>query len=122
MKWFRDRFRYAFAGIRYGVLKDRSIVLQIVFGWIAIVVAFVLRCTFYEWLWILLCITLVVVGEIFNSCIEQCVDYISLEIDPRAKKIKDMAAAAVFLICVFAGIVGCLIFIPKIGEVVFYGL
>ena len=64
MKWFRDRFRYAFAGIRYGVLKDRSIVLQIVFGWIAIVVAFVLRCTFYEWLWILLCITLVVVGEL----------------------------------------------------------
>lgn len=96
MKWFRDRFRYAFAGIRYGVLKDRSIVLQIVFGWIAIVVAFVLRCTFYEWLWILLCITLVVVGEIFNSCIEQCVDYISLEIDPRAKKIKDMAPRLFF--------------------------
>ena len=71
-----------------------------------------------EWLWILLSIVLVVSFEIINSCIEGLVDYISLKKDPRAKRIKDMAAAAVFLVSCFALVVALCIFVPKLLNLI----
>ena len=53
-------------------------------------------------------------SEIINSCIERCVDYISLEHTDQAKHIKDMAAGAVFIISIFAAIIGLYVFIPKL--------
>lgn len=53
-------------------------------------------------------------SEIINSCIERCVDYISLEHTDQAKHIKDMAAGAVFIISMFAAIIGLYVFIPKL--------
>ena len=53
-------------------------------------------------------------SEIINSCIERCVDYISLEHTQQAKHIKDMAAGAVFIISIFAAIIGLYVFIPKL--------
>lgn len=114
MKWFLGRFKYAFDGFIHGIFKDRSIMVQAFFGLMVLVFAFLFHCTLNEWMWLILCITLVLVTETINSCIEQCVDYISMEIDPRAKKIKDMAAAAVSIVCIFSAIIGIFIFLPKL--------
>lgn len=113
MKWLHGRFKYAFSGLRYA-LRDKSIAFQLFLGLLAFLAGIVLKCSKVEWLWIGLAIVLVVGFEIMNSCIENVVDYISLERDPRAKKIKDMAASAVFLVSVFALFVGFVIFFPKI--------
>lgn len=40
---------------------------------------------------------LVVIVELLNSAIESCVDYVSTERHPLAKKAKDIASAAVFV-------------------------
>ncbi|EOS60965.1 hypothetical protein C815_00975 [Firmicutes bacterium M10-2] len=114
MKWFLGRFKYAWLGIRNGLLNDKSILFQFVGGVLAFLAAYLLGCSVWEWLWILLCVTLVIVAETFNSCIERCVDYISLERDPRAGLIKDMAAAAVMIVCVFAVISAIVIMVPKL--------
>lgn len=114
MNWLVGRFKYAFEGIRDGICHDKSILFQCFLGLVALIFAAVLHCSIQEWLWILLCITLVIVGEIFNSCIEKCVDYISLERNPQAKLIKDMAAAAVLFNALFSLVVACIIFIPKL--------
>lgn len=114
MKWFLGRFKYAWQGIRNGLLTDKSILFQLIGGVLAFLAAYLLRCSVWEWLWILLCVTLVIVAETFNSCIERCVDYISLERDPRAGLIKDMAAAAVMIVCVFALISAIVIMVPKL--------
>lgn len=113
MKWFLGRFYYAFCGLK-DCMHDRSIFYQCIFGLIVLICGFVFHLNASEWRWILLCIILVIAGEIVNSCIENCVDYISLKKDPRAKKIKDMAAAFVFLIAIFAAVVGLMIFIPHL--------
>lgn len=47
------------------------------------------------WLWVL-------TVEILNTAVEVCIDYISLERHPLAKKAKDLASAAVFLSLVVA--------------------
>lgn len=114
MKWLKDRFRYAFAGLRYGVFIDKSIRFQFILACLAVIAGIVLRITLNEWIWILLCITLVIVSEIFNSCLEKTVDYISAAYTDQARVIKDMAAAAVLCSSVFAFTVACLIYIPRL--------
>lgn len=114
MAWLKNRFRYAFSGIRSGLMQDRSIRFQCLLGLLALAAGWILRLSRQEWLWILLSITLVITAEIFNSCIEKTVDYISLKKDPRAGLIKDMAASAVLVVSGFALIVALLIFLPAL--------
>lgn len=114
MKWLQGRFKYAWQGVTNGITKDKSIRFQFIGGLLAFFAAAILRCSVWEWLWILLCVTLVIVAETFNSCIERCVDYISLERDPRAGLIKDMAAAAVMIVCGFAFVSAIVIMVPKL--------
>lgn len=117
MDWLKNRFYYAGRGFRTGVFHDRSIRLQLVFGAMAVAAGLLLGLSASEWLWILSAIAMVVAAEIFNSCIEKTVDYISLKRDPRAALIKDMAAAGVSVICLYAAAAGAIIFLPKIWEV-----
>lgn len=116
MAWLLGRFRYALAGVKNGMLKDRSIRLQLLFGAAAILFSWILKIDRTEWLWILLSVALVLICETFNSCIEKTIDYISLERTVQAGLIKDMAAAAVFCASVFAFVCAIMIWIPHIAE------
>ncbi len=114
--WLINRFRYASAGLRYGVFKDRSVRFQCLLALLALTAGIVLRISRTDWLWIILAICLVIMAEIFNSCIERTVDYISEKRDPRAGLIKDMAAAAVLCASIFALAAGLIIFIPPFAA------
>lgn len=113
MKWFLDRFKYAWSGLCYAI-RDKSVFIHFFFACIVIACGFLFHVTSSEWMWLVLFITLVISGEIFNTCIERVVDYISVDRNDQAKKIKDMAAGAEFVLCVGAAVVGLLIFLPKI--------
>lgn len=112
MVWLKNKFRYAFAGLRDGLNKDKSIRLQMILGGIALLVSALLPLSAYDWLWICLAITLVLMAELFNSCLEKTVDYISLKRNPKAKQIKDMAAAAVLIASLFALVVALIVLLP----------
>ena len=114
MKWLSGRFKCAFEGLFYAIKNDKSIALQCVFGIIAIVSAILLKCNEFEFLWVCLAVCLVICIEFLNSCIERVVDYISLERCDQAKRIKDMAATAVFITSVFAFIVAIVVLLPKL--------
>lgn len=113
MKSFLARFIYAFSGIRY-VWYEKNLRAHIGFALFVVVMGFVFRLNRSEWLWVCLSIALVLFSEIVNTCIELIVDSISTKRTPRFKKIKDMAAGGVLIVCVFALIVGFAIFVPKI--------
>jgi len=68
------------------------------------VLAFALDLTPGERALVLALGLLVLVTELVNSAIEAAVDYISLERDPRAKRIKDMGSAAVAMAALAGGI------------------
>lgn len=53
-------------------------------------------------------------AELFNSAVEQIIDYIKPEMHPKAKIIKDVAAGAVLVTAIIALIIGVIIFLPKI--------
>ena len=81
---------------------------------LAIILGFVLEISLYEWLAIVVCSGLVICFEALNTVLERMANFMSREIHPEIKIIKDAAAAIVLLACIFALAVGALIFIPKI--------
>lgn len=109
LKKYRNKFRFAFAGLFDGIRNDRSIQSQLFIGILVISICCFLPLTTFEWIIIILMIGIVITMEFLNSAIEQIVDFICPQYDVRAKKIKDYAAAAVLVISICAAIIGLLI-------------
>lgn len=81
---------------------------------ILIVPGFYFHISNSEWTQIVFAIGFITVSEIFNTAIEIDIDLTSPEYHPYARDTKDVAAAAVALSGVVAGIVWLIIFLPKI--------
>lgn len=112
-----DSFKYAFMGIVTVFREERNMRTHVLLGLSALVFSLFFNLTITEWLWIVLCVFLVIVMEIWNTVIENVVDLTTNhQFHPIAKKAKDMAAAAVLVTSSFALIVGGTILVPKIWQ------
>lgn len=109
-----NSFRHALSGIRELVLSEHNARIHLTATIAVIVVCFVLGVSRHEVLMITFAVGLVWTTEIFNTCIEKTMDFISMEKHPEIKSIKDIAAGAVLIASVTALIIGFIIFIPKI--------
>lgn len=105
-----NKFYVAFVGL-VSSLKDRSIQIQYILAILACIAAWMIGCNYYEWLAVLLCIGLVIVAEILNTCIEKLCDLYSTEKNEKIKYIKDLAAGGVLFVSLIALTVGILIFV-----------
>ena len=70
----------------------------------------------WEWAILLITIGLVIGMEIMNTGLEYLVDLISYEDNLKAKKVKDLAAAATLFAAIISIIVGLIIFIPRLSQ------
>jgi diacylglycerol kinase len=117
MSWLKKRiysFRYAFEGI-YDLFAHHPNAQVHLFASITVLTAaFIFPLSKIEWCLVIICVGIVVAAEAFNTAIEYLVDWISPDIHPAAKKIKDMGAAGVLLTSFSAVGVGLFIFLPKI--------
>lgn len=117
IEFFKSRFKsfqYAFEGIFYLFRTETNAKIHLVAATLIIILSFYFGLNNVEWLFILLSIALVLICEAFNSAIEKLCDFNSLEIHPKIKIIKDIAAGAVLMAAIFALIVAIFIFIPYI--------
>lgn len=108
------KFQVAFEGLAVA-LKDKSVQIQCFFALCALVAGVVLQFNSIEWCLLFLSIGAVIAAEIFNTCIERLCDVVLPRQDERIKKIKDMASAAVLVVCfaaLFVGITIVLCHIP----------
>jgi diacylglycerol kinase len=80
----------------------------------ALLLGWYLRVSITEWLWIALTVTLVLTAELLNTAIEILTDLVSPDWNEKAGHIKDVSAAAVTVTAIFAVVVGCIIFLPKL--------
>ncbi len=92
MKKFSD----AFHGLN-SALKHRAVKVQCVLAAMAIIGGVIIRLDFYEWLAFVVCIALVITGEVMNTAIERIGDYLNQNEDPRIREIKDLSSAAVLV-------------------------
>ena len=103
----KKKFSDAFNGLKIG-FGHRAIVVQFILGLMAIIGGLIIRLDYYEWLAFIICITMVIAAEIFNTAIEKIGDYLNPEIDERIKVIKDLSSGAVLvasigslIVCIF---------------------
>lgn len=69
--------------------------------------------TVTEWCLTLFAIGFVFITEILNTSIEYLTDLVSPTYHEKAKKVKDLAAAAVLVASIVAIIIGLFVFLPK---------
>lgn len=111
-----NSFSFAIKGIRYAISSQHNILIHIILTIVAIILGFLLRISNLEWILIVIVIGLVMSAEIFNTSIEEVVNFISPERNYKAGRIKDLAAGAVLISAISAFIVGAIIFLPKIFD------
>ena len=111
-KQLKNSFGHALRGLKTTVISEQSFRLQAVAGCLVIVVALWLRIKMNEFIVILLLVASVLILELINSIIERLVDAFKPRMHPIVKEVKDMMAAAVLLMSIFAGVIGVLIFYP----------
>ena len=105
---------HAARGIGLFVRFTHNAWLEIFFAAVAVYLGFALSISPVEWSLIVISIGLVVVAEAVNTAIEIHVNLTNPETHPHARDTKDVAAGAVLLAAIFAGIVGFIVFVPKL--------
>ncbi len=110
-------FNWAFEGIVHALRHERN--MQIHFGLAVIVLlgALFFALTRLEIIALLVAISFVLIAEMLNTAIEQLMDMVTDEHDPRAKIAKDVAAGAVLVAAVNAVAVAYLVFYDRITRV-----
>lgn len=111
-------FAYAFNGIKYATLTELNFRIHLVATLLTVVAGYALHINYNEWLWVGLCITLVLVTELLNTAIERLTDLVSPTYHPIAGHVKDIAAGAVTIMTLFALTTGCVIFLPKLIKLI----
>lgn len=111
-----ESFRNAGQGIKTAFQDERNFRIEIYLGMIAVIMGVWLKINVLEWTAVVFCIMLVVVSEMVNSALEHLVNLFSPEYHDLARKAKDISAGAVLMISAGAGIIGCMIFLPKLIE------
>ncbi|HYF33424.1 MAG TPA: diacylglycerol kinase family protein [Chitinophagaceae bacterium] len=107
-------FGYAFAGVIRFFRSEHNAWLHLAATAGVVVLAIVLPVSGLETALLVFAVGFVWVAELFNTCIEKIMDFISTERHPKIQIIKDMSAGAVLLAAITALVTGMAIFVPKI--------
>jgi len=114
MKKLIRSFGYAFNGLSYGAKTQLNFRIHLVASILAISLGYALHISVNEWQWIMLCIAIVLMAELFNTALEALVDLVSPDYNKIAGHVKDISAGAVVIAALFALITGAIIFLPKL--------
>ena len=112
-----NSFRYAFNGIKLGILNEQNLIIHFIVMILVIMAGILLKISFTEWMICIILFVLVISAELINTAIEAACDAITDKKDKNIKIAKDTAAAAVFIRALGSAIIGLMIFLPKILEV-----
>lgn len=119
MKKLSNSFGYALKGVAYATTSQLNFRIHLGFTVLVLAMGIGFKISTAEWEWVALCITLVLITEIFNTMIETLTDMVSPGYNEKAGRIKDMSAGAVIMAATFTVIIGLIIFSPKILSLFF---
>jgi len=112
MNWnFYRNFRFAFRGLKTVFATEKSFRLHTIIALAVIVYSWYQGLEKIYWVVVLMIIALVMSLEIFNSAIERLVDILAPRTHNFAKEIKDLLAAMVLLVSIFAAAIGLIVFL-----------
>jgi diacylglycerol kinase len=106
------KFRDAFRGLALGV-RQRSFAVHLPAAVAVVVCGFVLRVDLVEWGLLGLCITAVLVTEMFNSALESMAKAVDRHHNPQLEVALNIGSAAVLTAALGAAAVGGTIFVYR---------
>lgn len=109
-----NSFKYAFEGIFAALKTEQNMKIHFLIIILVIIFGTILKITKIEWIICIILFAFVISLELINTAIENTVDLITTEKNPKAKIAKDVAAGAVLVSAIASAIIGLIIFIPKI--------
>ncbi len=112
MKKILLAFTNAFNGLRYTLVHERNVKIELFCAFVTISCAFIFKISKLEWFVVIVNTAAVLTAELFNTAIENLCDMIHKTTHPIIKIVKDVSAAAVVITALCALICGCIIFIP----------
>ena len=111
-----DKFRDAFRGLWLGVRDQSSFRVHGVFAIAVAVLAGLLRVGMVAWCLLILCITVVLSAELFNTALESLARAVDRQENPYLGKALDVASAAVLTSAIGAALVGMTLFLHRLGA------
>lgn len=106
-------FRFSFEGMGAFLRREHNSWIHFLATVLTLIFSYWIGVTKTELIAIVFAIAFVWVAEMFNTCIERIMDFISMDKHADIKFIKDLASAAVLVAAVTAVIVALIIFVPK---------
>lgn len=94
---FPARLKFALQGLAHGVRTEASLRMQLLALAAAVVALLLLRPGALWWALVLLAAALVLSAELLNTAVEQLADELHPHDSPGVRRLKDCAAAAVFV-------------------------
>ena len=113
---FIQSLRHAIDGFVFLLKNEKNARIHLVATFGVLIISSFLSLKNYEWLLILLAISMVWISELFNTALENLFNLVKPEKNEFVKIGKDTSAAAVLLTAVFTIIVGLLILAPALYQ------
>ena len=104
-----EKFRNAFHGLKEGIRGQSSFFVHFFAAAAVITTAAMWLRELAEWCLLLLCITVVLAAEMFNSALESLAKAVTDRLDPHVGRALNIGSAAVLIASIGASIVGTII-------------
>ncbi len=112
---WRLKFNDAFRGVKRGVRGQASFFIHFFAAAAVVLAGWILNADRADWCLLLLCITLVLMAEMFNSALECAAKVIETRYNAHIRDALDIGAAAVLIASLGAAIVGTLVLGHRLG-------
>jgi diacylglycerol kinase (ATP) len=112
-------FTYSWSGLVEATKHEHAFRQELFLAIPLMIVAVVIPVSVLEKSLLITSLLLVLITELLNSAMESCVDYISLERHPLAKRAKDMGSAAVLFSLFIVALVWGAVLWTKWGHCLF---
>ncbi|MFM8805555.1 MAG: diacylglycerol kinase [Planctomycetia bacterium] len=109
-----QKFADAFRGVWRAVRTQTSFAVHLVMAGAVVAAGALFRVTAGEWCLLVLAIGLVLMAEVFNTGIESLARAPGSRRHPRLRDALDMASAAVLVAAITAGLIGLIVFGPRL--------
>jgi len=108
---WKRKFQDAFQGLRQSVQEQSSYKIHFLFAFLVILTGFLLNLNSTRWALLILCITIVLAGEMLNTSIEELAKAITDQRDEYIARALNIASGAILVLSLGTAAVGLVIFI-----------
>ena len=112
LRHFKNSVMYSLVGLHTAYKEERSLWLHFALSAVVVILGIIFKINMYEWIITIALLSMVLAIELINTSIEACVDLVTTKRNPLAKKAKDIASSAAFMMSICVGICELMVFMP----------